>query len=129
MIKISLLTIALFSAVSANAAYIIKIPVDKTAISFKQYYDNVGVNPDENNNTATDPSCTIKNNDFLPFNGQLLKTSSQDGFKCVVDIVVPKSVFDGACNSNANEANTELWDMMRSKGVDGVSSIGFYGEC
>ena len=129
MIKLSILTIALFASMSANAAYIIKIPVDKTAISFKQYYDNVGVNPDENNNTSTDPSCTIKNGDFASYSGQLLKVSKQDGFSCVVDFIVPKSVFDPECNSNYLKANTDLWDMMRSKGVDGVSSFGYYGEC
>lgn len=129
MIKLSLLTIALFASMSVQAAYVIKIPMDKEAVSFKQYYDNVGVDPNENNNSATDPSCTIKNGDFASYSGQLLKVSKQDGFSCVVDFIVPKSVFDPECNSNYNEINTELWDMMRSKGVDGVSSFGYYGEC
>ena len=129
MIKLSLLTIALFASMSVQAAYVIKIPMDKEAVSFKQYYDNVGVDPNENNNSATDPSCEIKNGDFALFSGQLLKVSKQDGFSCVVDFIVPKSVFDSECNSNHSEVNTALWDMMRSKGVDGVSSFGYYGEC
>lgn len=129
MIKLSILIIALFASISVQAAYVIKIPMDKEAVSFKQYYDNVGVDPNENNNSATDPSCEIKNGDFAPFSGQLLKVSKEENFKCVVDFIVPKSVFDAECNSNYLKANTELWDMMRSKGVDGVSSFGYYGEC
>ena len=129
MIKLSLLTIALFASISVQAAYVIKIPMDKEAVSFKQYYDNVGVDPNENNNSATDPSCEIKNGDLAPFSGQLLKVSKEENFKCVVDFIVPKSVFDPECNSNYLKANTDLWDMMRSKGVDGVSSFGYYGEC
>lgn len=129
MIRISILTIALFSSFSASAEYVMRINLDKQAISFKQYYDNVGANPESDNNTATDPSCLIKNGDFALFSGQLLKVSKQDGFSCVVDFIVPKSVFDSECNSNHSEVNTALWDMMRSKGVDGVSSFGYYGEC
>ena len=129
MIKISILAITLFASFSASAEYVMRINLDKQAISFKQYYDNVGADPDGDNNTATDPSCLIKNGDFAPFSGQLLKVSKQDGFSCVVDFIVPKSVFDPECNSNYNEINTELWDMMRSKGVDGVSSFGYYGDC
>ncbi|WP_154607354.1 hypothetical protein [Pseudomonas syringae] len=121
--------IALCISMSANAEYIMKVNLEKEAISFKQYYDNVGIDPNDNNNSATDPSCIIKNTDFVPFNGQLLKTSTESVLKCVVDIIVPKAVFDPECNTNAAEANTALWDMMRSKGVDGVSSVAFYGEC
>lgn len=77
MIKLSILTIALFASISVQAAYVIKIPMDKEAVSFKQYYDNVGVDPNENNNSATDPSCEIKNGDFAPFSGQLLKVSKK----------------------------------------------------
>lgn len=129
MKNIIILTIAILSPIIANAEYVMKINLDKEAVSFKQYYDNVGVDPNDDNNSSTDPSCQIKNGDFAPFSGQLLKVSKEENFKCVVDFIVPKSVFDSECNSNFQEANTELWDMMRSKGVDGVSSFGYYGEC
>lgn len=129
MKNLLILIIALCVSVSANAEYIMKVNLEKEAISFKQYYDNVGVDPNDNNNSATDPSCIIQNGDFVQFNGQLLKISTEEVLKCVVDIIVPKAVFDPACNSDASKANTALWDMMRSKGVDGVSSIGYYGEC
>lgn len=129
MKRLIILAIAMGLSVSANAEYVMKINLDKQAVSFKQYYDNVGVDPNGDNNSSTDPSCTIKNGDFAPFSGQLLKVSKEEGFKCVVDFIVPKSVFDSECNTNSYEATVELWDMMRAKGVDGVSSFGYYGEC
>lgn len=124
-----ILTLALFASFSANAEYIVKMALPKQDITFKQYYDNVGIDPSDDNTSTNNPQCLIKNGDFASYSGQLLRVTQEETLKCVVDIIVPKSLFDSECNSNAPEINKEIWDMMRSKGVDGVASIGFYGEC
>lgn len=129
MIKLSLITIALFSSITANAAYIIKIPIDKSAVGFKQAYENIGVNPNDDNTSTDNPACLIKNSDFSLFGGVLLRITEDGEMKCVVDISIPKNVFDGDCNENAYPESVKLWDMMRSKGVDAVNSMFYSGEC
>jgi len=120
---------AIFTS-AANAEYTMNIPLEKSqggfladgSVQFVKAEVPVvdGINPD---------ICKITNDDFIPFGGQLLNVSKEQGFECVVSIAVPKAVFDGACNTDANTVNTALWDMMRSKGVDGVMSISYLGEC
>jgi len=120
---------AIFTS-AANAEYTMNIPLEKSqggfladgSVQFVKAEVPVvdGINPD---------ICKITNDDFIPFGGQLLNVSKEQGFECVVSIAVPKAVFDGACNPDVNTVNTALWDMMRSRGVDGVSSISYLGEC
>ena len=132
MIRFSLLSIAVLASLAsmqANASFTIKIPMDKIGINFDQAYQNIGVNPNDDNTSTDNPACLIKNDDFALFGGALLKISQEEVLKCVVDIAVPKIIYDPACNENAVSETIRLWDMMRAKGVDGVSSTFFSGEC
>lgn len=127
---IAIVSVTAIFASAANAEYTMNIPLEKSqggflsdgSVQFVKAEVPVadGVNPE---------ICKITNDDFIPFGGQLLNVSKEQGFECVVSIAVPKAVFDGACNTDANTVNTALWDMMRSKGVDGVMSISYLGEC
>ncbi|WP_449102038.1 hypothetical protein [Pseudomonas extremaustralis] len=129
MKKIIISMIAIFISASANAEYVMKIGLDKEAINFKQYYENVGVSPDDNNNTTKDPACTISQADLAPFGGQLIKVSDEESLKCVVDYIVPKATFSPDCTSEYLPISMALANVMISKGVKGYSSIGYYGEC
>lgn len=116
-------------ASSAHAEYVMNIGLDKNSINFKQYYDNVGANPDENNNTTKDPACTISQADLEPFGGQLIKVADEESMKCVVDYIVPKATFSPDCTSEYLPISMELANVMVSKGVKGYSSIGYFGGC
>jgi hypothetical protein len=129
---IKMISVAIIASIStvASAEYVMSIPLEKSkggflpdgSVQFVKAEIPVvdGINPE---------ICKITNDDFISFGGQLLNVSKEQGFECVVSIAVPKAVFDGACNTDANTVNTALWDMMRSKGVDGVMSISYLGEC
>lgn len=116
-------------ALSANAEYVMKVELDKSSINFKQYYDNVGVNPDEDNTTPSNAECKVTNTDLANFGGQLIKVSAKDGLKCVVDYIVPKATFSPDCTAEYLPISQSLTNALISKGVDGISSIGYFGEC
>lgn len=114
---------------TAQAEYLIKVNLDKSSFDFKQYYDNVGVSPGDDNTTPQHPDCKVTKADLTAFGGELIKVSQQDGFKCVVDYIVPKSTFSPDCTSEYLPINQSLTNVLISKGVDGISSIGYFGEC
>lgn len=127
--KILATAILLFMATTANAEYVIKVGLDKSSFDFKQYYDNVGVNPGDDNTTPQHPDCKVTKGDLAAFGGELIKVSQQDGFKCVVDYIVPKATFSPDCTAEYLPISQSLTNVLISKGVDGISSIGYFGEC
>lgn len=123
---------AIFSMSVANADYVVKVNVDKSSINFKQYYDNVGVNPDDNNLTSKDPACTVSQADLDVFNGKLIRVFDEDGgLSCVIDYAVPAATFSPDCvgNEQATTQGLEFSNAMIAKGVKGFSSFAYFGEC
>lgn len=123
---------AVFSMSVANADYVVKVNVDRSSFNFKQYYDNVGANPDDNNMTSKDPACTVTQADLDVFNGKLIKVFDEDGgSSCVIDYVVPAATFSPDCvgNEQATTQGLAFTNAMIAKGVKGISSFGYYGEC
>lgn len=125
---IATLAISILFSVNAFAEYIMKVPVESNSINFIS-----NSNEGENSQPVAglDSSCVISSTDLAPLSATLLDKWSEpeNGFKCVVSIAVDKNLYDGACPGFTNERNIQLWDVMRSKGVDGVSSIRYDGEC
>ncbi|MCT5711285.1 hypothetical protein LZM22_11660 [Pseudomonas aeruginosa] len=129
--KITIALLALFAFSSANAAYVVKVAMDKNAINFKQYYDNVGVNPGENNNNSNDPACTVTQADLDVFGGQLIRVFDDETMNCVVDYAVPAATFSPDCVGleQATAQGLEFTHAMIEKGVKGFSSFAYFGEC
>ncbi|MEW3754886.1 hypothetical protein QOZ46_22810 [Pseudomonas aeruginosa] len=130
--KITIALLALFAFSSANAEYVIKIAVDKDAINFKQYYDNVGVNPGDNNNNSNDPACTVSQADLDVFGGELIRVFDEEGgLSCVIDYAVPAATFAPDCvgGEQATTQGLAFTNAMIAKGVKGFSSFAYFGEC
>lgn len=123
---------AIFSMSVANADYVVKVNVDKSSINFKQYYDNVGVNPDDNNINSKDPACTVTQADLDVFNGKLIRVFDEDGgLSCVIDYAVPAATFSPDCvgNEQATTQGLAFTNAMITKGVNGFSSFAYFGVC
>ncbi|HCT4466757.1 MULTISPECIES: hypothetical protein [Pseudomonas] len=123
---------AIFSMSVANADYVVKVNVDKSSINFKQYYDNVGANPDDNNMTSKDPACTVTQADLDVFNGKLIRVFDEDGgLSCVIDYAVPAATFAPDCvgNEQATTQGLAFTNAMIAKGVKGFASFAYFGEC
>ncbi|HIE6090612.1 TPA: hypothetical protein ACXNZZ_004124 [Pseudomonas aeruginosa] len=123
---------AIFSMSAVHAEYVVKVNVDKGSINFKQYYDNVGVNPDDNNMTSKDPACTVTQADLDVFNGKLIRVFDEDsGLSCVIDYAVPAATFSPDCvgMEQATTTGLEFSNAMIAKGVKGYSSFAYFGEC
>ncbi|MBI6914875.1 hypothetical protein JET72_13320 [Pseudomonas juntendi] len=123
---------AIFSMSAVHAEYVVKVNVDKGSINFKQYYDNVGANPDDNNMNSKDPACTVSQADLDVFNGKLIRVFDEEGgLACVIDYVVPAATFSPDCvgNEQATTQGLEFSNAMIAKGVKGYSSFGYFGEC
>ncbi|QQE84905.1 hypothetical protein [Pseudomonas putida] len=123
---------AIFSMSVANADYVVKVNVDKSSINFKQYYDNVGVNPDDNNMNSKDPACTVSQADLDAFNGKLIRVFDEDsGLSCVIDYAVPAATFSPVCvgMEQATTTGLEFSNAMIAKGVKGFASFAYFGEC
>lgn len=123
---------AIFSMSVANADYVVKVNVDKSSLNFKQYYDNVGANPDDNTMTSKDPACTVSQADLDVFNGKLIRVFDEEGgLACVIDYAVPASTFSPDCVGIEQATTTGLAfsNAMIAKGVKGYSSFAYFGEC
>lgn len=132
--KTKILTALILSvlAVSANAQYSIKMQLPKESVAFKQYYDNIGANPDDNNMTSKDPACTITQADLDVFNGKLLRVFDEEGgLSCVIDYAVPASTFSPDCvgMEQATIQGLQLSNAVIAKGVKGFASFAYFGEC
>lgn len=127
--KLTTLSIALLFTAAANADYSIKIGLDKSAVNFKQYYDNIGVNPEDNNINTNDPACVISQSDLEPFGGTLLRVFDAEDSTCVVDYAVPKATFSPDCTAEYLTIGTALSNVFISKGVKGYASMAYVGEC
>lgn len=128
---IATLAISILFSVNAFAEYTMKVPVESNSINFISNSNNSNEGENGQPVAGLDSSCVISSTDLAPLSATLLDKWSEpeNGFKCVVSIAVEKNLYDGACPGFTNERNVELWDVMRSKGVDGVSSIRYDGEC
>ncbi|HHX1497508.1 TPA: hypothetical protein ACU6IV_003538 [Pseudomonas aeruginosa] len=131
--KAKILTTLLLSTITltANAEYVIKYKLEENTISFKQYYDNIGADPDGNNNTSTTPSCKVSQADLDVFGGKLLRVSDEETLKCVIDYTVPAKTFSPDCVGLTQATNVGLifTNSMIAKGVQGISSWAYTGEC
>ncbi|MFG9637548.1 hypothetical protein ACEP4E_17340 [Pseudomonas aeruginosa] len=130
--KITIALLALFAFSSANAAYVVKVAMDKNAINFKQYYDNVGATPGENKNNSSDPACTVSQADLDAFGGELIRVFDEEGgLSCVVDYAVPAATFAPDCvgGEQATVQGLAFTNAMIAKGVKGFSSWAYFGEC
>ncbi|MCO7557148.1 hypothetical protein [Metapseudomonas otitidis] len=130
--KITIALLAIFAFSSANAEYVVKVAMDKNAVNFKQYYDNVGATPGENNNVSNDPACTVSQADFDLFGGQLIRVFDEEGgLSCVLDYAVPAKTFSPDCvgQSQATTQGLIFTNAMINKGVKGFSSFAYFGEC
>ncbi|HFN7140769.1 TPA: hypothetical protein ACHGQU_002347 [Pseudomonas aeruginosa] len=131
-LKTILAIAAIFSMSAVRAEYVVKVNVDKSSINFKQYYDNVGVNPDDNNMTSKDPACTVTQADLDVFNGKLIRVFDEEGgLACVIDYAVPAATFSPDCvgMEQATTTGLEFSNAMIAKGVKGFSSFAYFGEC
>lgn len=131
-LKTTIAIAAIFSMSVANADYVVKVNVDKGSINFKQYYDNVGANPDDHNMNSKDPACTVTQADLDVFNGKLIRVSDEDGgLSCVIDYAVPAATFSPDCvgMEQATTTGLEFSNAMIAKGVKGFSSFAYFGEC
>lgn len=127
--KITTLSIALLFSAAASADYTIKIGLDKSAINLKQYYDNVGVNPDDNNIITNDPACVISQADLEPFGATILRVFDDENTTCAIDYAVPKATFSPDCTSEYLTIGNALTNVFIAKGVKGISSVAYVGEC
>ncbi|HBP1919031.1 hypothetical protein HWN49_27045 [Pseudomonas aeruginosa] len=129
--KITIALLALFAFTSANAQYVVKVAMDKNAIDFKQYYDNVGANPGDNKNNSSDPACTVSQADLDVFGGELIRVFDDESMSCVVDYAVPAATFSPDCVGleQATAQGLEFTHAMIAKGVKGFSSFAYFGEC
>ncbi|WP_132577658.1 hypothetical protein [Pseudomonas aeruginosa] len=75
--------------------------------------------------------CPITSEDITGHGAALLNkwAEPENGSKCVVSIAVEKNLYDGVCNPNAQAQSDSLYAAMRARGMDGVSSIRYDGEC
>jgi hypothetical protein len=131
-IKTIIAIAAIFSMSAVHAEYVVKVNVDKGSINFKQYYDNVGVNPDDNNLTSKDPACTVTQADLDVFDGKLIRVFDEEGgLACVIDYAVPAATFSPDCVGMEQATTTGLafTNAMIAKGVKGISSFAYFGEC
>ena len=131
-IKTIIAIAAIFSMSVANADYVDKVNDDKGSINFKQYYENVSANPDDNNMTSKDPACTVSQSDLDVFNGKLIRVFVEEGgLPCVIHYVVPAATFSPDCvgNEQATNQGIAFTNAVIAKGVKGFSSFGYYGEC
>ncbi len=129
LILSTIIAATMFSGL-ASAEYVMHIPLEKSmGGTLPDGTIKFVAAPVEPETPSLGADCTISNDDFIPFGGQLLGVWAEPGMDCVVSVEVPKSVFDGACNADSYPATVALWDMMRSKGVDGLSSMSYSGEC
>lgn len=128
---ITILALSILFSVNAFAEYTIKIPVEANSVKFVSVSNENEGEQEAQQPTGLDASCVITNDDLVPFSASLVDKWSEpeNGFKCAVSIAVDKNLYDGACPGFTNEQNTALWDKMRERGVDGVSSIQYIGEC
>ncbi|EPJ5174618.1 hypothetical protein N1Z87_006809 [Pseudomonas aeruginosa] len=128
---IATLAISILFSVNAFAEYTMKVPVESNSINFISNSNNSNEGESGQPVAGLDSSCVISSTDLAPLGAALLDKWSEpeNGFKCVVSIAVDKNLYDGACPGFTNERNIQLWDVMRSRGVDGVSSIRYDGEC
>jgi hypothetical protein len=131
--KTKILTTLLLSTIAftANAEYVVKYNLEKNSVSFKQYYDNIGADPEANNNTSTTPSCKVSQADLDVFGGQLLRVSDEENLKCVIDYTVPANTFSPDCvgMEQATTQGLAFTKAMISKGVQGIASFAYTGEC
>jgi hypothetical protein len=130
--KITIALILSVLAFAANAQYSIKMQLPKENVAFKQYYDNIGANPDDDNMNSKDPACTITQADLDVFNGKLLRVFDEEGgLSCVIDYAVPAATFSPDCvgNEQATVQGLELSNAVIAKGVKGFASFAYFGEC
>lgn len=128
---IATLAISILFSVNAFAEYTMKVQVESNSINFISNSNNSNEEGSGQPVAGLDSSCVISSTDLAPLGASLVDKWSEpeNGLKCVVSIAVEKNLYDGACPGFTNERNIQLWDVMRSKGVDGVSSIRYDGEC
>jgi hypothetical protein len=131
MIKSTITALTFLSLFSANAfaEYTVRVSLDKTAINFNQYYENIGANPEDNNINTSDLNCIISQSDLDPFDATLLKVSDEESLTCVIDYAVPMSTFSRDCTANYLTIDSALTSVLVSKGVNGFASKAYFGEC
>lgn len=126
---ITILALSILFSVNAFAEYTIKIGLDKSAVNFSQYYDNIGANPEDDNINSNDPDCVVSQADLEPFGATLLRVFDDENMTCAIDYAVPKATFSPDCTAQYLTIDSALTNVLISKGVNGFSSKAYFGEC
>ncbi len=132
MNKLLLTILAMTISTLSFADYTIKVPLE---VAQGGTLPNSSINFSGSNQPSIEEQflidCPITSEDITGHGAALLNKWSEpeNGFKCAVSIAVEKNLYDGACNPNAQAQSDSLYAAMRARGMDGVSSIRYDGEC